>query len=542
MPGIKEKLNRLLAREDFPLTLILAAAPVLWLLPAFSPLWRDEAITYWIIDGSWTQALRRAMEFQEWSAAYFFLVKAVLAPGWKSEFLLRLPSLAAAGAAARAVYLLGKRLGSGQAGALSALAFSISPAAAIYASEARPYAAATAFAALSTLRLVKLLDENKTSDMVLYAVFSALAAYTHILAAAIIPIHLLYWACRRGEKSASGRKFFASLAAACLLTLPLLIPARSILARAAELMFASPPGLKDLFFYLLPWPAIAGAAAALASYRVLIFQKDEFEKIPFSAIALILAWALLPPAAFFAAAKFSAARIWVTRYFIYSQAGAALCAGLLLSLIKPAGTRNLIAAAMTAAALVFQAHFFHFNEDWRGAAGYARLKTSEMKAPLILVSPYIESAQAGWLADDTKASYLSAPLSFYPAGEKAALLPVNLSERTERYAENAIQDAVKGQKGAVVMDLGDKAYRDWIALRLLKCGFTPAEERHSARMPQVLIYLRSEAAGPAAPKRRDRVLPRAAAPQKPGNRPQRRALKAEGPPKPLKKPPLPYVL
>ncbi len=501
MPGIKDKINRLMAREDFPLTLIFTAAPVLWLLPAFSPLWRDEAVTYWIIDGSWAQTLRRAMEFQEWSTAYFLLVKAVLASGWKTEFMLRLPSIAASCAAARAVYLLGKRLCGEQTGVLAALAFSISEASAIYASEARPYAAATAFVALSTLYLVKLLDDNKTSDMVFYAFFSALAAYTHILAAAVIPVHLLYWACRRLERRALCLKFFTSLAAAGLLSTPLIVPARAILARAAELMFAPAPGIKDLIFYLLPRHALAGAAAALAMSRFLIFQKEEFKKIPFSTIALSATWAFLPPAAFFAAAKFFSARIWVTRYFIYSQAGAALCAALLLSLIKPAKARNIIAAAMTAAAVVFQAHIFHFNEDWRAAAGYAERKTSEMKAPLILVSPYIESARTGWLTDRSKDSYLAAPLSVYPAGGSVTLLPVNLSDGTELYAGEAIQAAVKGRKNAVVMSLGDKAYRKWIDARLLKYGLIPAERRLSAKMPEVSIYLRNDASGPDRQKR-----------------------------------------
>ena len=501
MPGIKEKIDRIMAREDFPVKLIFAAALLLWLLPAFSPLWRDEAITYWIIDGSWTQTLRRAMEFQEWSAAYFLLVKAVLAPGWENEFMLRLPSIAATCVSARALYLLGKRLRDEQAGLLAALAFTISEAAAIYASEARPYAAATACAALSTLYLVKLLDDNRAYDMVLYALLSALAAYIHILAAAIIPIHILYWACRRMERKSSSMKFFASLAAACLLALPLLIPARSILARAAGLMFAHPPGIKDLFFYLVPKPAIAGAAAVLALCRVLSFQKEEFRKIPFSAIALILAWALVPPAAFFAAARFSAARIWVTRYFIYSQAGSALCAGLLLSLIKPAKARNIIAAAMTAAGLL-QVHFFHFNEDWRGAAGYADRKISEMKAPLILVSPYIESEQAGWLTDPTKASYLAAPLTIYPAGGMPALLPVNLNEGTEQYAGKALLAAVEMQKSAVVISLRDKAYRDWIDALLSRDGFILTERRVSVKIPEVSIYLRNQTTGTAPPKRR----------------------------------------
>ena len=487
----KNYIKRFLDQDNFLLKLLLGSAALLWLAPAFSSLWRDEAITYWIIACGWAQALRRALSFQEWSAAYFMLEKACLAVGGRNEFMLRLPSIAAAAAAARAVYLLGKRLGGGRAGLPAALVFAVSAAAAEHAAEARPYALSLAFATIATLYLVKTLDAGKPHDAALYALFTALAAYMQLLSAAVLAVHLLYWACRRfAEKDASGI-FPAALAGAAALMFPLIIPARSIIARRADVLFAPYPGIGDLIFYVLPLPLIFGAAAGLLLTRPALPSKKEIKELPVSTVTLALSLALLPPLIFFCAGYLLHARIWVTRYFIYSQAGTALCAGILLGMVRPERAQRTAAACIAAAVLFPHTHFFRFNEDWRGAAAYASKKAAGLNAGVALTSPYSETMQPGWLTDAEKTRYLSAPLAYYPAGAEPAVLPLNLSPGNRDQVAGILKTAALGRNAMIVFSFGDQGYDDFIWKCLAADGFSLKERRTGKNKPDVTVYSRA---------------------------------------------------
>lgn len=489
MPTLRDKIDRVLMRDDFLKKLLMLTAALLWLAPVFSSLWRDEAVTYWVIRDGWSETWRRALSFQPWSALYFMCLKAWTSVFGMSEISLRLPSAAAQACSAYGVYLLGKRLRNSGTGLLAALVFAGSNVMCFYASEARSYAAATACAVFSVYYLVKMLDGGRAKDAALYALFSVLAACMQLLFSGILLVHVLYWICRRfSEKTASSGLFLLSFSAVLLLLAPLAKMAAALAQRAPQLMFAPYPGPMDLAGYLAGVPLIAGVAAGFLAAGSLAVTKDDLKKIPVSVYVLPACWALLPPLLFFSIAKLAPAKIWVTRYFLYSQAGSALCAGLFLGLIKPERTIRITAAAIAAAALAAHLRSSHFNEDWRAAALAARNWAPAHNAAAALTSPYIESMQPAWLGDAEKAAYLAAPLSYYNAGGTPVVLPLNLQPGSRRLAAGMLKAAAAGRGGMAVVSLGDRDYDAFIKQCLAAEGFTAREVLTRPGTPLVTGY------------------------------------------------------
>lgn len=489
MRKLKELAGRVYGGEDKALKLLLTASVLCWLPRVFTPLWRDEGITWWIIKDGWGDALRRALAYQEWSTLYFLFLKAVTFT-IKSGTLLRLPSLAACAVCARAVYLTGLRLKDARAGLISALVFCASGAALLYSNEARPYALALAFNALGVLYLLMTVDRGRPADAALYAVFTAAGAYMHLTTVLMLPAHALYWAWRRFLERDAAPLSGAALAGAGALMLPLAVPVLSAFSRRDALMFVGQPGFWKLLAYMLPPDLVIGAAGGLALYRPALFDREGLARIPRSSFALVLGLALLPLLFIFTASHAFDIRVWVPRYFVCYELGVALAAGLLLSQVKNGAALRAAAVGLTAVSLVVHARLYHINEDWAGAVAYAAAEPAARGATVLLTSPYVESLQPGWLEDASNAGYLSAPLAFYPYGARTVLLPLPYGTGGSAGMENALA-RVSDAKAVVLFSLGDDNYNERLSRRLLLMGLRLLSRHEGGHSPHAAIYVRA---------------------------------------------------
>jgi len=489
MIKLKELARRVYGGGDKALKLLLTAAVLCWLPRVFTPLWRDEVITWWIIKDGWGEALRRALAFQEWSTLYFLFLKGATF-AVKSETLLRLPSLAACAVCARAVYLTGLRLKDARAGLIAALVFCASGAALMYSNEARPYALALAFNALGVLYLVKTVDKGRPADAALYALFTAAGAYMHLTTALMLSAHALYWGWRRFLERDAAPWSGAALLGAAALMLPLGLPVLSAFSRRDALMFVDQPSLWKLLAYALPPDLIIGAAGGLFLFRPALLDREGLGRVPRSSFALALGLALLPLLFIFTASRAFDIRIWVPRYFVCYELGIALAAGLLLSHVRSGAALKAAAVGLTVVSLAARARLYHINEDWAGAVAYAEAEPAARGATVLLTSPYVESLHPGWLEDASAAGYLSAPLSFYPYGARTVLLPLPYGTAGGAGMENALAE-VAGAKAVVLFSLGDDAYNERLSRRLLRMGLRLLSRHDGGHAPRAAIYVRA---------------------------------------------------
>ncbi|MCL4287366.1 MAG: glycosyltransferase family 39 protein, partial [Thermoleophilia bacterium] len=118
--------------------------------------------------------------------------------------LIRLPSLVAGMASIPLTYLVGTRAIGRTAGLVAAAIVALSPFMVYFSTEARGYALAIAFLLASTLTLLRALRSPGRRWWVAYAVFGALAMYSHYTAAFPLAAQLLWvlWAAPRARAAA----------------------------------------------------------------------------------------------------------------------------------------------------------------------------------------------------------------------------------------------------------------------------------------------------------------------------------------------------
>ncbi len=112
---------------------------------------------------------------------------------------IRLPSVILGTATVPLVYLLGRETVRNAVGLLAAAVITVSPFAAYYGVEARPYAALACFVALSTLAVVRAVKTGSWGWWVLYAVAAAAAVYTHYTAVFVLVVQAV-WSLRTGRR------------------------------------------------------------------------------------------------------------------------------------------------------------------------------------------------------------------------------------------------------------------------------------------------------------------------------------------------------
>jgi uncharacterized membrane protein len=162
-------------------------------------LFGDEVLAYREIAGhSLGQTIRAVSHGVESSPPLFFVLAWLSAKLGDPTIWIRLPTLLLGTATVPVIYLLGRET-IGRSGALIAAAIAAaSPFALYYGVEARPYAAAEFFVALSTLALLRATRSHRRGDWTLYAMAAAGAAYSHYTTIFVLVTQFVWaaWVCR----------------------------------------------------------------------------------------------------------------------------------------------------------------------------------------------------------------------------------------------------------------------------------------------------------------------------------------------------------
>ena len=216
--------------------LIALIGGLLWLRPITSSLWMDELGTWWVIKDSLGDAIDRAARYQGQSPV-FYVIEWLIARAGHAEWILRLPSLAAATLAGFLMYRLGRRLLDADLGRLALLAFVAWPGIAFEASNARPYALALLATVASVVALVWWLDEGGRARAAVWVLCGAAVMYAHYLFPLVLIPELIYALVRVREGSTSIRARTVLLAAGviALLDLPLIAQILSLADRSGSL-------------------------------------------------------------------------------------------------------------------------------------------------------------------------------------------------------------------------------------------------------------------------------------------------------------------
>jgi hypothetical protein len=182
-------------------------------------LYGDELLTLDDIDGG-LSGLGDGLDQNEINPPLYFLAALAFAQLGDDTTLIRLPSILLGTATVPVVYALGRQVVGPAAGVVAAALVALSPFAAFYSVEARPYATMVFFVALSTLALLRAVEGGRPRWWALYALAAACAVYSHYTAMFIVGAQALWAVLAHRERLKALLAVYAVIAIAFLPWLP----------------------------------------------------------------------------------------------------------------------------------------------------------------------------------------------------------------------------------------------------------------------------------------------------------------------------------
>ena len=413
--------------------------------PLRGSLWLDEGVSFWVTNGSLSDALHRSLNYQGMSPLYFVLLWYARQLIGQSELALRLPSILATAVSCGFLYAIARNLFGKQTAVLCITFFICQDVTQKLALSARPYAAAVMCTLWSIHALLTWLRSGGRTSQFEYIFATALAIYFQYLFAPILLIHLLFVVTLPPRDNAKIRKFlFVLLPTTAIVLSPGLYQLVLLAQKSNTIKFMMEREIGDLFLAVAPMNILAYLAIALAfglvydRYRWRSADASESRIIP-----VLLVWIIFPAFWLFLYSRLTAGSVFVDRFYAWAAPASALFLAWLICHIEPQrARRNIFLVFVVMAGLRELQHQWHV-EDWKAAVAIVNRSDSQ-NIPIFLYSGLIESEQISWYSQPEKAAYLRAPLAAYPSAKETLLLPGSFEEQS---AQQYVQQLLNPEQG-----------------------------------------------------------------------------------------------
>lgn len=461
---------------------LLAFAAVIWRIwwrPVHSSLWLDECVTYWMVKDGWSEMLHRSAEFSGGNPFYYIIVQKFVDLLGPSELSLRLPSLLAMLGAAGFVFRIARRWMDVDTALYAIVFFAGNNIVQFEARNARTYALGLFFFASSTFFLIRLLEEGRKRDALLYGVLASCVFHTHFVLALSYLIHagIAVESLVRHRRLPWAKLGLAGLALAAALA-PSVPYFLALNARKSSLVVAPDPFVEEWVKVSLPMVTTFGSVLILLVWAVLSRRRDPSAPAPDRLrMALLATWAVLPPLLIFSISKLTPTKLLIPRYFCYFIPGYAILVAIgLRQLSRPAFRLGALALYVSLAIAAYSQGRHHVN-DWKSAAVAVRATTKEVgPLKLLIHSGLIEAKSSEWWGDPEKSAYLNSVFSLYPVpeGTEVLALPQAFSndEADDRMVQLVDESIAAGRTFMVVSRDYDPGIITYIAGYARKSGWT----------------------------------------------------------------------
>jgi mannosyltransferase len=402
-----------------------------WGLSRESAMGNDEVVSRWAALLSLRQLAHLLRQVDAVHGLYYLLLHGWMAVG-TSPAVMRIPSVTAMAAAAAMLVIIGRRLtGSGWPGLFAGLIMALTPSITYYAQTARSYALVFACVVAETLVLLRAMQAESGGGTrgqaarrwVAYGALVTVGGYLNEMSLLVLAAHAItVLLARYGARAVA--HWAAAAAAGAVLVAPLIDFSSG---QQAALGAIPRPSLHDVWILYHDYfgativaPLLLAACAAIALLPRLRWDRDSdgvaaaAEPGPWwssGGISLpsVAAPLLLVPAALLMLAALAGPKLYIDRYVLYGEAGAALLAGAgLYRAGRWLGRRALVwapGAAVCACALLLQLGPLHTVRtpgsrlfDFGGPAQYVGAHARPGDGVLFL-STFFRKARLGYPAD-----------------------------------------------------------------------------------------------------------------------------------------------
>ncbi|WP_161604590.1 glycosyltransferase family 39 protein [Roseiconus nitratireducens] len=451
-----------------------------------SGLWLDESITAWVTDGGLSQCVDRAWNFQGQSPLYFIVVWGLRQVLGDSELGLRLLSVVSTVGAVVIFFGIQRELRVGRDAWLGATAFALAlwthPDVAL---TARPYAAAVFFAVLATFLLLRMLKTESWVDPLGYTLAVATTISLHYVFATVLGFHLLLFCVTRYGHVTRRLVFrwIGCLICVAVLCVPLLPHLLLVREKATRYEISLPPRVHDLLYQSFVSDGLMPLAILVAGFG-LLRPKLNFAAVDQDVVRIGVVWWIAGPLSIYCVYHLLGISLNVPRYYLWRLPAIGLLAVAGIQAVYP----HRLVAAPTLLLLTFMVPAWQ-NVDrsgWREAIQWASLPGRlNDNCRVVVYSGLIESAEPGWLKDDSYRPYFLAPLKHYRVPGSADVLPI-LIPSTESFFDAEV-DKIVCQRSQLVFYLDrNSPAGERLKQRLSQAGWT-VDQCQQFRLAEVIV-------------------------------------------------------
>ena len=429
--------------------LLLAVAMGLWLAGVTGPLWLDETYSWWQISAGVTKIWSRSFPTPSYGYSYaLWLWQTIFG---SKEWVLRVPSLIAMGAAGVVLYRCAREFFTRDVAAAVVLVFAVHPIVQNEAIDVRPYAMGILVVCGAIWSLLQWVKTNSAKYAALLGIFAAATLYFQLLLAVILPALLL--AVPPLKRKGFQAKQLGLALLVFLVGVAPVIPGFLYVAHTAQShVFDVQPHFSDLMLtfapekVLTPFLFVFLAAALFGTVRT-----PEGEAKNAGAAIVILGF--FPSALLYLVSSTTELHVFVERHRAAALPGLALCWGLMLSRISSPRLRAVFCAAvlLSAAVPVWESPVRNWRfYSWRDALHAADAAAAQDHAPLLICSDLPEADYLP-LPDNALDSPVFAPISYYKVSVPVVGLPRSLNAAAKARIEKFLSSAIPARQRFFVL-------------------------------------------------------------------------------------------
>jgi hypothetical protein len=433
--------------------LALAVSISIWFIAIRSPLWLDETVSIYLIQGGFAGIMSRQVwpDAPTYSCLLWLWTKAM----GMSEIALRISSLLPMLGAVYLLYRAARELFDRDIALIAAIVFCLHPIIIFASIDIRPYAFAALAINASIFAVVQLRHNNSNWLAALFGLLAACIVQFQLLFAVVLPaLAVCFVALKIGDRKTLWRQLGVALVVFGFAFLPV-IPRLQYMAHTSGMhVFSPPPSLLELGSTLtlkgLAAIFVVAVLVAAATRRLDLRSRAEGWTI-----LLCASLALVPILLLYAVSVGTAIHVFVPRYRLVAVPGIALCWALLASLIDSRAMRLLICTTVVAAtAFIYWTTPFlgQHQYSWKYALEFVEKNASVDDAPVLICSDLPEADHMAMpFGSAIMESGILPPLSYYKLSVPVTPLPRGLNDEAMRDGSRFLQQAAQRHQRFLAM-------------------------------------------------------------------------------------------
>jgi Dolichyl-phosphate-mannose-protein mannosyltransferase len=414
--------------------LVLALSISIWFIAIRAPLWLDETVSIYLIQGGFAGIMSRQVwpDAPTYSCLLWLWTKAM----GMGEIALRISSVLPMLGAVYLLYRAARELFDRDVALIAAIVFCLHPIIIFASIDIRPYAFAALAINSSILALVHLRHNRSNWLAALFGFSAACIVQFQLLFAAILPaLAICFVALKIADRKTLWRQLGVALVVFGFAFLPV-IPRLQYMAHTSGMHVFSPaPSLLELGSTLtlkgLAAILVVGVLVAAATRKLDLRSRAEGWTI-----LLCTSLALVPILLLYAVSVGTSVHVFVPRYRLVAVPGIALCWALVANRIDSRALRLLVCTTVMAAtaAIHLTTPFLRQHQySWKYALEFAEKNASADDAPVLICSDIPESDHMSMpVGPAILESGILPPLSYYQLSVPVTPLPRALNDEAMR--------------------------------------------------------------------------------------------------------------